>query len=162
MKKKKGLWQKSPELLTCPHCEKRFKLKQVLIDHIQKCSAKKTESNTKGVTNKVIGNGFSYEWASKQKLDKKFEGVMSKLALEKDIEYLSKEINSLVARLNTDPNDSKAQNRLILVAKAKKSILKKQKKTKSNNKKKGKQNSNLKTDAMDYRVPGSWGAGKNR
>lgn len=158
-KKKKGSWQKSPELLTCPYCKQIFKHKQILLEHTTKCPHKHITNPKLGNVNPVSVQNFSYVWACNQQLDPRYEKTVATLTSDKTVDYLTKEIHSLLISLRTDPTNELIVGRLIIYSKAKQRIISRENKAKRDQKNKGFRGKS-KTDALDHRLPGSYGTGR--
>ena len=151
-------WQKSPELLTCPHCSQRFKHKQTLLAHIKKCPQKHSAKPAVQKSPKESQHYYSYKWGCAQPLEKRHEPTVSKLVSEKSIDYLTKEIESILATRQSSPDNELSVGRLIIFSKAKQRVLKAQRRAKN---KKRKHKAEYKVDTLDRRVPGSYGSGRN-
>ena len=159
IKKTKGAWQKSPALLTCPYCKQIFKRKQVLLEHTPKCPQKHNTKPKPEYSKTDINQPFSYVWACNQRLDPRYEKTVTTLATEKTVDYLSKEIHNLIVAIQSDPANDLIIGRLIIYSKAKQRIVRKEKKAKHGRKVRVVK-ANSKTDAMDHRLPGSYGSGR--
>lgn len=157
-KTRNAQWQESPELLTCPHCSQRFKRKQTLIEHVKRCPQKHSAKPAVQKSPKESQHSYSYKWGYAQPLEKRHEPTVSKLVSEKSIDYLTKEIESILASLQSSPDNELSVGRLIIFSKAKQRALKAERRAKN---KKRKHKVECKVDALDRRVPGSYGSGRN-
>lgn len=158
-KKAKGAWQKSTALLTCPYCKQIFKRKQTLLEHMPKCPQKHITKQNPENSKSDANLPYSYMWACNQRLDPHYEKTLITLANEKSVDYLSGEINNLLHALQTDPANKLIIGRLIIYSKAKQRIVRKEKKDKRGQKIRVVKASS-RTDAMDHRLPGSYGSGR--